>query len=138
RLCALSLNGSRRALTVAHDWRVVAFTAAVSLAACIVAGLVPALQAFSVTINPALKEVRAHGHGRLGRSLVVAQLAISMILVVGATLFIGTLVKLYAVDRGFDSAGLLVVQVRSNRPYPVGRLSAIQAALLDGLRTLPG
>ena len=101
-------------------------------------GSCQALQAFRVTINPALKEVRAHGHGRLGKSLVVAQLAISMVLVVGATLFVGTLVKLYAVDRGFDSDGLLVVQVRSSRPIPVERVRAVESALLDGIRTLPG
>ena len=117
RLFNLFMNGRPIDLSVTPDWRVMVFTALVSLAACVVAGLVPALQAVPVTINPALKEVRAHGHGRLGKSLVVAQLAISMVLVVGATLFVGTLVKLYAVDRGFDSDGLLVVQVRSNRPY---------------------
>ena len=75
-------------------------------------------------MNPALKEVRAQGHRRLGKALVVAQLAISMVLVVGATLFVGTLVKLYAVDRGFDSDGVLVVNVRSSRPYPAARAKA--------------
>ena len=138
RLLDLFLNGRPVDLSVAPDWRVIVFTAAVSLTACVVAGLVPALQAFRVTINPALKEVRAHGHGRLGKSLVVAQLAISMVLVVGATLFIGTLVKLYAVDRGFDSDGLMVVQVRSGRPYPEDRVRTVASDLLEGIRTLPG
>ncbi len=51
-----------------------------------------------MSVNPALKQVRSGGHRRLGRALVVTQLAISMTLLVGASLFIRTLVKLYSVD----------------------------------------
>ncbi|PYR61940.1 MAG: hypothetical protein DMF91_08400 [Acidobacteria bacterium] len=138
RLFMLFIGGREIVLSVAPDWRVLVFTCAVSLFACCAAGLAPALQAVRVTVNPALKEVRAHGHGRLGKAFVVAQLAISMVLVVGATLFVGTLVKLYAVDRGFDSDGVLVVSVRTSRPYPASRAKAVQAALLDKLRTAPG
>ena len=69
-------------------------------------------------LNPALKEVRAHGHGRLGRALVMAQVAISMVLIVGATLFVGTLVKLYAVERGFDGDGVLRSQCQEHRAVP--------------------
>jgi predicted permease len=138
RLVTLFANGSNVVLSVAPDWRVFAFTAAVSLVACFVSGLAPALQAIRVNVNPALKEVRARGPQRLGKSLVVAQLAISMILVVGATLFVGTLVNLYAVDRGFNSDGILVVNLRSSRPYSAARGLTVQDAVLDRLRTLPG
>ena len=138
RLFTLFVTGREVVLSVAPDWRVLAFTCAVSLVACCIAGLAPALQAVRVNVNPALKEVRAHGHGRLGKTLVVAQLAISMVLVVGATLFVGTLVKLYAVDRGFDSDGVLVVNVRTSRPYPASRAKAVQGALLERLRAVPG
>jgi predicted permease len=138
RLFALFVNGREVVLSVAPDWRVLAFTGAVSLLACCLAGLAPALQAVRVNVNPALKEVRPHGHRRLGKAFVVAQLAISMVLLVGATLFVGTLVKLYAVDRGFDSDGLLVVSVRTSRPYSAARAKAVQNALLDRLRTVPG
>jgi predicted permease len=138
RLFTLFVSGRQVVLSVAPDWRVLAFTFAVSLLACCVAGLVPALQAVRVNPNPALKQVRAHGHRRLGKALVVAQLAISMVLLVGATLFVGTLVKLYAVDRGFDSDGVLVVSVRTSRPFPAPRAKAVQRALLDRLRDVPG
>jgi len=138
RLVTLFIGGRELELSVAPDWRVIAFTTAVSLAACVAAGLAPALQAVRVTLNPALKEVRAHGHRRFGQALVVAQLAISMVLIVGATLFVGTLVKLYAVDRGFDSDGVLVVNVRANRPYPAPRTKAVQGELLARLRAIPG
>jgi predicted permease len=138
RLVALIANGSNVVLSVAPDWRVLVFTMAVSLAACVGAGLAPALHAIRGQVNPGLKEVRATGHGRLSKTLVVAQLAISMVLIVGATLFLGTLVKLYSVDRGFDSDGLLVVSVRSTLPLSAARGLAVQAALVEALRKMPG
>ena len=138
RLFALFINGRTVDLQIRPDWRVVAFTAAISLAACVAAGLVPALQAFRARVNPALKEVRAQPHGRLGKALVAAQLAISMVLVVGAALFIGTLVNLYSVDRGFDSDGLLIVQVRGTQSISADRGRSIQSALLQRLNALPG
>ena len=137
RLFALFAEGRDVVLSVAPDWRVFAFTAAVALVACLIAGLAPARHALLIALNPALKEVRAQRHGRFGRGLVVAQLAMSMVLIVAATLFVGTLVKLYGVDPGFNSNGLLVVQVSSNQPYPPARALAVQSALLEGLKTLP-
>ena len=61
-----------------------------------------------------------------------------MILIVGATLFVATLLKLYAVDRGFDTRGVLVFGVRTARPYPAARAKAVQQALLAQLRAIPG
>jgi predicted permease len=139
RLLTLFVNGRDFALSVAPDWRVLAFTVIVSLMSTCIAGLAPVLQALRVNCNPALKEVRARGLRPLGKALVVAQLAISMVLVVGATLFVGTLVKLYAVDPGFSSQGLLVVNVRAGGgPYAVPRARAVQANLLELLRLVPG
>jgi predicted permease len=140
QLFALFLGDRIRAvdLSVAPDWRVLMFTAAVSVAACVTAGLVPALLSWRVHVTPALKTVPAPGHGRLGKSLVIAQLAISMVLVVGAALFIGTLMKLYAVDRGFTSDGLLAMQVRANPLAPVERMRLAQLTLLERIKALPG
>jgi predicted permease len=140
RLLTMVANGGTLALDVAPDGRVLAFTAAMSLVACFVSGLAPALQAVRVNVNPALKEVRTNAHGSrgLGQWLVVVQLAISMILIVGATLFVGTLRRLYAVDRGFDSHGVLIVDLRSSRPFPEERGRAVKRALIERLRSLPG
>jgi predicted permease len=138
RLFALFIGGREVALAVAPDWRVLLFTGAVSLLACCLAGLVPALQAVRVRVNPALKTVRAQGHGRLGKAFVVVQLAISMVLVVGAALFVGTLVRLYAVNPGFDNDRVLVVNVRSSRPYPAPQAKTVEAALIEQLGALPG
>jgi predicted permease len=138
RLLTMVANGDTVALAVVPDRRVLAFTAALSLAACLVSGLAPALQAVRVHANLAVKEVRADGSRRLGQVLVVAQLAASMVLVVGATLFIGTLIKLYAVDRGFQSNGLLIVTLRSSRPYSDERGRAVKSEMIDRLRAVPG
>jgi putative ABC transport system permease protein len=138
RLVALFVNGRSVTVSAAPDWRVFAFTAVVALLACVVAGLAPALHAVRFSVNPSLKEARVQGHRWLGKSLVVAQLAISTVLVVGATLFLRTLVNLYSVERGFDSDGVMVVNVRSGRPYESARGFAVQRAILDHLKRLPG
>jgi len=137
-LFGMFVNGRNLDLSVSPDWRVFVFTAAIAIVSCIVAGLTPALRAVRANLNPALKDVRAQGHGRFGRGLVVMQLAISMVLVVAATLFVGTLLALNAVDRGFEPDGLLVVRVRSAQPYSTARGPIVQQALLDRLASLPG
>jgi predicted permease len=138
RLFSLFVNGREVAMSVAPDWHVVAFTAAVAAAACVLSGLTPALHAMRAAVTPALKETRAQGSGWLGKALVAAQLAISMVLLVGAALFIGTLVKLHGVERGFNSDGVLVVNVRVAQPYPPARIAAVKDALLERLRAVPG
>jgi putative ABC transport system permease protein len=138
RLLRLFVNGQRVELSAAPDWRVFAFTAVVVLLACVVAGLAPALHAARFNVNPALKETRVPGNRWPGKLLVVAQLAISMILIAGATLFLRTLVNLYSVERGFDSDGLIVLNVRSSRPYEAARGFAVQRAILERLKGLPG
>jgi predicted permease len=138
RLFTLFIGGRDIELSVAPDWRVLAFTAGVSVLACVLAGLTPVLQAIRVTVNPALKEVPVRGRTRLGKALVVAQVAISMVLVVGAALFVGTLVRLYTLDKGFDSNGVLVVNVRSAQPFSAAREMAAGHALIERLGAEPG
>jgi predicted permease len=138
RLVAQFASGRPVVVSVAPDWRVFAFTAAVSLLACVAAGLAPALHAVRANVNPALKEVRARGHRWVGRSLVIAQLAISMTLIVGAALFLRTLLNLYSVERGFDTDGVLVLSVRSSRSYDAARGFEIQNEMIEGLRRVPG
>jgi predicted permease len=137
-LVDLFVNGRTVAVSTAPDWRVFTFTAAVALVSCVVAGLAPAVHAVRFNVNPALKEARIQGHQWLGKALVVAQLAISMILIVGATLFVGTLVNLYSVDRGFDSDGVIVLGIRSTRPYEAARGFAVQRTMIERLKSMPG
>ena len=92
-----------------------------------------------MSVNPALKETRAGGgHRSLGRLLVVAQLAISMTLLVGAGLFIRTLVKLYSVDTGIRRGGIFVFNLNAKHHFPPERSVEIQTAIVDRLRSLPG
>ena len=141
-LVAMMVGGGTQRLSTAADWRVLTFTGSISLAACLLAGLVPGMHALRANLNPGLKEVRAAGRGapwaRLGKALVIAQLSISMVLLVGATLFVGTLMKLYSVDRGLRTDGILTFDVRSTGRYPQARSWAVEAALLDRLRGMPG
>ncbi len=138
-LVTMMANGGELPLAVSPDWRIFAFTGAISLLACIFAGLAPGLSAGRVSVNPSLKEVRAGGsHRGLGRVLVVSQLAISMTLLVGAGLFIRTLVKLYSVDTGVQTGGVFVFNVLAKHHFPVARSEAIQTAIVDRLRSLPG
>ena len=137
-LLALFIGGRDVVIPIPLDWRELGFAALTCVVACVLAGMVPALGAFRTPLNPGLKEVRSRGQGRIGKALVTVQIAMSMVLVVGATLFVGTLVRLYAVDRGFQSHGVLVVSVRHQRLYEPDRAAAIQSELLRGLGALPG
>ena len=143
-LVSLFANGVALDLDVTPDWSVLAFTAAVSLAACVLAGLAPAAQAVRGTISGPLKGARATGTprvgklGKLSKLIVAAQLAISMMLVVGATLFVGSLLRLYRVDRGFDARPVIVAAVRHDGSYTPERSQVVQAAIVDRLRAVPG
>jgi predicted permease len=137
-LVTMMANGDDLALKLSPDWRIFAFTGAVSLLVCVFAGLAPGLSAGRVSVNPALKEVRSGGHRRLGRVLIVAQLAISMTLLVGASLFIRTLVKLYGVDTGVRTGGIFIFDVTAKHHFAEGRSVEIENAILDRLQSLPG
>jgi putative ABC transport system permease protein len=137
-LVAMMANGDRLNLPIDPDWRVLAFTISVSLAACLLAGLTPALNAGRGGVNPALKEVRSSRNRVLGRALVMAQLAISMALLVGASLFIRTLVKLYTVDTGVQTGGVFTFGVAAKHHFPSERSGAIEASIVKRLRSLPG
>ena len=126
-------NGETLTLPAGLDWRIVVFVGGVSFAACILAGLAPAWHAIGANVNPGLKEVRTGGARKLGKVLVVAQLSISMVLLVGATLFVGTLVTLYTVDRGFRIDRVLTFNLRPLGQFPAARVNAIGATLWQRL-----
>jgi predicted permease len=137
-LIAMMANGDQLDLSVSPDWRILAFTGAISLMACVAAGLAPGLNAGRSNVNPALKQVRSGGHRRLGRSLVVAQLCVSMTLLIGASLFIRTVVKLYSVDTGIRTDSVFLFNINTKGPFPRARALAIQSAIVDRLRSMPG
>jgi predicted permease len=96
------------------DWRVMAFVITVTTVTGIVFGIAPALRATRTDVNVGLKENSrsvAASRSLLGRSLVVAQVAISLVLLVGAGLFRRTLQNLRHVDLGFNPRNLVLFQV---------------------------
>jgi predicted permease len=137
-LLTMLANGETLRLSTAPDWRVLAFTGAISLLACVLAGFAPGLHALRGNLHPGLKQTRTSGSQRVGKTLVIAQIAISMVLVVGATLFTGTLVKLYRVDRGVRTDGVLTFRLRTNERNPPPSRWASAGTLLDRVSALPG
>jgi predicted permease len=96
------------------DMRILAFTGAVSLLTGILFGLAPALAATRVDLIPMLKGAEGKSHPlrrRLTKSLVVAQVALSLALLIGAGLLIRSLQQLYRVDTGFERDKLLTMWV---------------------------
>jgi predicted permease len=131
-------------LTLAPDWRVLAFTAGVAVLTCILFGLTPALRATQTNPGAAMK---ASGRGltadrqRFGlrRVLVVSQVALCMVLLIGALLFVGSLRNLMTVDAGFRQDGLLIAGVDiSGLKYPAARRGIFYREVLDRLRSTPG
>jgi len=131
-------------LELEPDWRVLAFTAAVAVLTCILFGLTPALRA---TRTPPSAAMKGSGRGltadreRFGlrRTLVVSQVALSLVLLVGALLFVGSLRKLMILDAGFRQDGLLIAGIDISRlNYPVARRAAFYRDLLAAVRATPG
>jgi predicted permease len=128
--------------TMAIDWRVLAFVLAVSVVTGVLFGIAPALRGTRMSLSSALKETGRSVTGSrsvLGKSLLVAQVAISLVLLVGAGLFLRTLSNLRHVDVGFDPQNLVLFRVtpQLNR-YDEPRIAALYRSLLERLPAVPG
>jgi predicted permease len=124
------------------DWRVFGFVAGVSMLTGVVFGLLPALRATRVDLAGALKESGRSVTGSrtiLSKGLVVLQVAMSLVLLVGAGLFLRTLENLKSVDVGFDSKNLLMFNVNPgvNR-YDPTRVAQLFRQVLERMSSLPG
>ncbi len=103
--------------TAPVDWRILAFTAGVTVLTGIVFGIAPALRTTTMDVGGALKENNravAGSNSVLSRVLLVTQVSISVVLLVGAGLFLHTLNNLRNVDIGFDPQNLVFVRVDIN------------------------
>jgi predicted permease len=124
------------------DWRVLAFAAGVTLLTGVLFGIVPALRGTAVNVNAALKETSRGVVGTrslLGRALLVVQVAISLVLLVGAGLFLQTLGNLRHVDVGFNPENLLLFRVNpSLNRYDEPRMRALYGDMLERLQGVPG
>jgi predicted permease len=129
-------------ISTAPDWRILAFTAAVATATGVLFGIAPALQSTRPNVAPTLKDQATSvlgGQGRLRKVLVASQIAVSLLLIIGATLFLRTLDNLLAVDIGFDTSRLLSFGVDpSLNGYDPPRLRQFATSLLERLNRAPG
>ena len=123
------------------NWRVLVFTLAVSLVTGVLFGLAPAWRATSLDLATSLKQSRrATGAvSRLSKGLIVAQVALSLLLLVGAGLFIRTLYNLQRVDLGFNQENLLLFRLQPEQDgYKDERLLQFYQQLFERLDNLPG
>ena len=131
-------------LTLTPDWRVVAFLALTGFGACVIVGLAPAVRASRGNPGDALKSggrgVAGDAGGlRLRRALVVAQVAVSLVLVVAAFLFARSFGNLLGEDLGFRTDRVLVVEASLPAPAPPPETAAaVKRELIAGLRAIPG
>jgi macrolide transport system ATP-binding/permease protein len=117
------------------NWRVLAGTAALSIATGILFGLAPALQATRIDLAPALKQSRTGGRrtrSGLGRMLVVAQIAFTLLILVAAGLFAQTLSNLRSIELGFNRDNVLTFAINASQ---AGYRAPAIAAFYENLRT---
>ncbi|MFA5910640.1 MAG: ABC transporter permease [Vicinamibacterales bacterium] len=129
------------ALNLTPDWMMVAVTILMVGGTTLIFGVAPAWRASRVQPGAAMSASGrvAESHGRLGSSLVIAQVALSLVLVIGAGLFARTLYNLRALDRGFDVTDVLVVGTSAQRAGFTGpKLAAFNSQLLTFIEQVPG
>ena len=124
------------------DWRVIGFVFGVTTLTGIVFGIAPALRATGVNVNETLKQTGRSVTGarsRLGKSLLVVQVAVSLMLLVGSGLFLRTLHNLRQVDVGFNPQNLLLFRINpSLMRFDEKRQIALYNQLLEKIGTVPG
>jgi predicted permease len=123
------------------DWRVLAFALVLSAAAGIIFGLAPAARATRVEVAPTLKKnaPTLAGRSRLSNTLIVVQVAISVVLLIAAGLFSRTLYNLSTVKLGFDPANLLLFRFKPQLSgYKPQQLAMLYAQLQRSIEAVPG
>ena len=139
----LSTEGNAVVLQMGTDWRVLAFASSLGLLTCLLFGLTPALRA---TGRGTMLSLRTAGRGVIGvernglrRTLVAAQVALSLVLIAAGILFARSLWNLRHIDTGFRREGVLVAGLDFRRlDVPMERRYDMQRDLLARIRAVPG
>jgi predicted permease len=136
-------NGSEDfSLHTPLDWRILLFAVGIACGTGMLFGLAPAIAATRVDITPALKQARASTPRRkqkrmgLSQSLIVAQIALSLLLVFGAAVFVRTLRNLHSVATGFNQENLLTFGLHAGQAGY--KDASLYARLDEKFRALPG
>ncbi len=131
-------------LDLSLDWWVLGFTAGVAILTCVLFGLAPALRATSASPGVTMKSggrglTASRERFGLRRMLTVSQIALSLVLLVGALLFVRSLRNLLTLDAGFRQDGILMADVDLSRlKIPAARDAMFKRDLIDRIRTAPG
>ena len=130
---------------VGLDWRVVAFTVAVSLATGVIFGLIPAIQSSKTDLTTTLKESSGRSgtgfrQNKVRSVLVVVEVGLALVLLIGSALLIRTAVALGHVDPGFDTHNVLTLKM-SLKGAQYEKSEAVEQVVRNGvekLRSIPG
>jgi putative ABC transport system permease protein len=140
----VSAGALPRAETIQLDAGVLVFLLAASVAAGVMAGVLPALQLSMLNPSDLLREggpraFASRGGRRVHQGLVVAEIALAMILLSGAGMLIRSFMRVQSAPRGFDSANVLLLQVDLHGKYDnVQKVAAFYTEAMQRLRGLPG
>jgi putative ABC transport system permease protein len=140
-LLALSPPGLPRRGEIGIDLTVLAVTLGVAVVVGAFMGLAPIHASLRGDISTVLREkVSSRSGSRVRRALVLGQLALSMVMLAGTGLLLGSFVRLTRVDGGFDPERVLLVEVMASRAKHASGapVSAVMARYVDALRALPG
>ena len=142
-LAFMRLQENPVSFNVAPDTRVLLFTTAAALFSGLLFGLAPALRSSRIDLASALKGTAGSVAGnasmqRLNQALVVVQVALSLVLLVGAGLFVRTLEKLKGLDAGFNRENVVLFDLDFTRKLDPTRCAALYNELLARLEALPG
>jgi predicted permease len=146
RVLVSALNTSQYSihLTVAADWRVLLFATAAGAVTCVLFGTLPAMRS---TNGEPIQAMRSSERGVMGnreqfwvqRAMVIAQVAISMVLLVGALLFVRSYRNLVTLNPGFRESGILVGYFGfANQNLKKQNLGEYKRQLVEDVRSLPG
>jgi predicted permease len=140
----LSTRDNPLFVNLGTDWRMVAFTAGLAILTCVLIGLTPALRATRIAPGSTLKSAgrgMTAGRERFGlrKALVISQVALSLVLVVGALLFTRSLSKIMSENAGFVPDGVLIADADYARAkIPKAERMRFQLDLIDRVRSIPG
>jgi predicted permease len=140
----LSIRGESPTLSLTTDWRVLLFTGLVAIAACVVFGIAPAFRAMHTQPIEALRtggRSMTAGRGRLStqRLMVVTQIAVSLVLLAAALLFVRSFRNLITFDPGMRQAGIVVARVGFGQSgIAPERFNDFQRELVAAVKAVPG
>ena len=130
-----------RMAELTFDWRALLFAAGVSLLGAVLFGVIPALQATRTDLAPVLAESSrsvSGGRSTLQRGLVVAQLAVTVLLLASAGLLLRSYYNLSRTDAGFNTANTVTFHVGAAWSEDRPRIGRLQQAILSELERFPG